>query len=174
MASSTRPAVQRVTPPRGPYVVINRVIGWVLSSPRRAGRMGGALLLLHLTGRKTGRLLTFPVAYRPSDDGRLLVLTNSVWRLNLRDRHAVEVTLHGVRGPARAELVEDPAAVAEVYHQLIPEVGHAKAGRRMGIRINVDRAPTLAELEEAVRRDGLSLVYLEPALGGRAGTGVQA
>jgi hypothetical protein len=57
-------------------------------------------------------------------------------------------------------LEEDPAVVAEVYAQLIDEVGLAKAGQRLGIRINVDRAPTHDELVDAVRREHLSLVRL--------------
>lgn len=160
MASTSRPAVERVTPPKAPYQVVNRVMRWLLSSPQRSKRMGEHLLLLHLTGRTSGRALEVPVAYRPTADGRLLVLTNSRWRVNLRGRPDVEVTLRGSRLPAVAELVEGPDVVASVYARLIDEVGHKKAGRRMGIRINVDRAPTHHELVEAARRDGLCLVYL--------------
>ena len=141
MSDSERPAVQRVQPPKGPYVVINRVMRWILSSPRRAGRVGESLLLLHLTGRKTGRGIDVPVAYAVAGQ-RMLVLTTSGWRVNLRGRPDVEVTLRGRRLGARAELVEDPEAVARVYSARIAEIGYAKAGRRMGIRINVDRMPS--------------------------------
>ena len=161
MALTSQPAVQRVTPPRAPYQVVNRLMRWLLSSPRRSRRVGEHLLLLHLTGRTSGRTLEIPVAYRRTTDGRLMVLTSSRWRVNLRGRPEVEVTFQGSHLPAFAELVEDPAVVAEVYAQIITEVGHQKAARRMGIRINVDRAPTLAELDEAARRDGLALVYLD-------------
>ena len=167
MTSIERPAVQRVQPPKGPYVVVNRVVRWLLSSPRRAARVGEHLLVLHLTGRKTGRRIDVPVAYREVPGGRLRVLTSSGWRVNLRGREQVEVTLHGQRVAAVAELVEDGGAVAQVFGELIAEQGYAKAGRRMGIRINVDRAPTHTELVEAARRDGLSLIYLqvsEPSL----------
>ncbi|MEP7192357.1 MAG: nitroreductase/quinone reductase family protein [Actinomycetota bacterium] len=159
MSDSERPAVQRVQPPKGPYVVINRVMRWMLSSPRRARRVGESLLLLHLTGRKTGRGIDVPVAYAVAGQ-RMLVLTTSGWRVNLRGRPDVEVTLRGRRLGARAELVEDPEAVAQVYGARIAEVGYAKAGRRMGIRINVDRMPTHEELAEAARRDHLSVIYL--------------
>ena len=81
--------------------------------------------------------------------------------VNLRGRSEVEVTLRGRRLPASAELVEVVDAVARVYQALICEQGYAKAGRRMGIRINVDRVPTQEELVEAARRDGLSLIYLQ-------------
>jgi hypothetical protein len=161
MSISDLPAVQRVQPPKAPYDVVNRVLGWVLSSPRRASRVGEHLLLLHLSGRRTGRRIDVTVAFRDASDGRLLVLTSSGWKVNLRGRPEVEVTLRGVRSPATAELVEDVDAVAAVYQALICEQGHAKAGRRMGIRINVDRVPTLEELVDAARRDGLSLIYLQ-------------
>ncbi|MCI4066765.1 hypothetical protein MRQ36_31085 [Micromonospora sp. R77] len=63
--------------------------------------------------RRTGRELVFPVAYRDNGDGRLLVLTNSPWRVDLRDRPDVTVTLAGRRRPAQAQLVEEPERVAE-------------------------------------------------------------
>ncbi|MFB9361421.1 nitroreductase/quinone reductase family protein [Actinoplanes nipponensis] len=136
---------------------------WLLSSPGRARGVGRHLMLLHVTGRRSGRRFVFPVAYRDNGDGRLLVLTNSPWRANLRDRPDVAVTLGGSHRPARAHLVEDPDRVAPVYLRLIEEAGPAKAGRRLGIRINVPRPPTLAELADAVRRDGLAVIYLDVA-----------
>ncbi len=139
----------------------------MLSSPRRARRVGHHLVLLHVTGRKTGRHLVFPVAYRRLDDGRLLVLTNSSWRVNLRGRAEVAITLLGEHRPARAELIEDPRTVATVYQRLINAAGHKNAGRRMGIRINVPRTPTLDELAEAAVRDGLSVIYLDLDAGPR-------
>lgn len=153
-------AVQRVIPPVLPFDLMNRTMRWLLFSPRRARRVGEHLLVLHVTGRRSGRVIDVPVAYRPQDDGRLLVLTSSVWRLNLRDTSAVEVTWRAQRRSATAELVEDPRSVAQVYATLIDDVGRGKAVRQLGVRINVDRAPTREELIEAVVRDGLSLVYL--------------
>ena len=159
-------AVERVRPPKGPYRIINRIMRWMLSRPNRAQRIGRHVMLLHVTGRRTGRQIVFPVAYRSADDGRLLVLTNSPWRVNLRGNPAVAVTLLGERRPARAELVEDPASVAKIYSAVIEDLGYAKAGRRMGIRINVPRPPTPDELAEAARRDGLAAVYLDVSAGG--------
>ncbi len=160
MNTAARPAVERVRPPKAPYRVVNRIMRWLLTDPRRSRRVGRHLLLLQVTGRKTGRLLVFPVAYREAGEGRLLVLTNSPWRVNLRGTPKVTVTLFGRDRPARAQLVEDPDGVAVVYRQLIEETGYATAGRRMGIRINVPRTPTLGELADAARRDGLALIYL--------------
>lgn len=145
--------------------MVNRLIRWLLSARGRSRGVGKHLLLLHLTGRRSGRVLDIPVAYRHTVDGRLLVLTSSPWRVNLRGRTEVQVTVRGIRRAAVAQLVEDPVTVAGVYRELIEELGHARAGRRLGIRITVDRVPTHAELVEAARRDGLSLVYLDVADG---------
>jgi hypothetical protein len=161
MPSPSGPAVQRVQPPKTPYLVVNRVVRWLLTSPRRSRRIGRHLLLLHITGRKSGRRLVLPVAYRDAGAGELLVLTSSPWRANLRGTGTpVTVTMFGRDRPARARLVEDADDVAAIYRDLIDRVGYAKAGRRMGIRINVPRPPTVAELAEASRRDGLSAIYL--------------
>ncbi len=160
---SQRPAVQAARPPRAPYRVVNAVVRWLLSTRRGSTGIGEQLLLLQVTGRRTGRLITVPVAYRPTGDGRLLVLTSAIWRVNLRGGQVpVGVTLRGVRASAAAELVEDPGLVAVVYRNLIGAMGSRRAGRRLGIRIAVDRVPTVEELADAARRDGLSLVYLTP------------
>lgn len=162
MSSSSR-AVQRVHPPRAPFDLMNRTMRWLLASPRRARLAGDRVLVLHLTGRTSGRAIDVPVAWRPEPDGRLLVLTTGTWRVNLRGRPDVEVTRRGVRRPAVAELVEDPDAVADVYARLIAEVGRARAVRDLGVRVAVDREPTHAELADAARRDRLSVVRLSVA-----------
>ena len=155
-----RSAVQRVQPPKAPYNVVNRVLGWLLSSSRGASRVGEHLVLLHLIGRKTGRRIDVPVAFRNASDGRLLVLTNSLWRVNLRGRSEVEVTLRGRRSPAVAELVEDADAVALVYQALICEQGHAKSRRRRGIRSNVARVPPPEARVDSALRPASSLLPL--------------
>ena len=106
MPLTDRPAVQRVQPPKAPYLAVNSVMRWLLSSPRRASRVGEHLLLLHLSGRKTGRRIEVPVAYRGAPDGRLLVLTSSLWRVDLSGRSEVVVTLRGRRLPACSESVQ--------------------------------------------------------------------
>ena len=161
MTATARPVVERTIPPALVTRLGNPVLSWLLSGPRRAAKVGTSLLLLHVTGRRTGAVHSTPVAYHRQDDGSLLVLTSSGWRVNLRGGPTpVELTLLGGRLPATAMLEEDPVAVAEVYAQLIDEVGLAKAGQRLGIRINVDRAPTRDELVDAVRREHLSVVRL--------------
>jgi hypothetical protein len=63
MTHSDRPAVQRAQPPKALYQVVNGVTRRMVSSPRRARRLGAGVLLLHPTGRKTGRVTDVPLAY---------------------------------------------------------------------------------------------------------------
>ena len=161
MTSPTAPAVERTIPPALVTRLGNPVLSWLLSGPRRSAKVGTSLLLLHVTGRRTGMVYSTPVAYHRQADGSLLVLTSSRWRVNLRGGPVpVQLTLLGHRVAATAVLEEDPVGVAEVYERLIDEVGLARAGQRLGIRINVDRAPTRDELVDAVRREHLSVLRL--------------
>jgi F420H(2)-dependent quinone reductase len=156
--AGTRPAVERVRPPLLLVRLANPVMRWLLASPLHAA-VSSQLLLLHFTGRRTGRRYTVPAGYHDLD-GVPSVLTNSGWRLNFRGGADIEVTLRGRRRPVQATLVEDPATVAAVYQGVIDRLGWRAAQRRLGIRVNVGRAPTPDELVEAVRTSGLSIVRL--------------
>lgn len=159
----TPPTVERAVPPALMIRIANPVLTWLLSGRRRSAKVGRNLLLLHVTGRRTGRVYSTPVGYHRQPDGRLLVLTSSTWRVNLRGGPTpVELTLLGERVPATAVLEERPTAVAEVYARLLDEFGPANASR-LGIRISGDRAPTHEELTDAVRHEHLSVLLIEPA-----------
>jgi len=144
-------------PPVGLLRLINPPVRWLAGT--RAGPRG--LLLLHLTGRRSGRPLTVPVGYQLLD-GVPLVVTDRPWRLNCSGGRDIEVTERGVRRPVRAVLVDDPAGVADLCERLAVEQGWRTTSRRLGLRGTGDRPPTRAEVEDLVRRTGLSLLRLEP------------
>ena len=154
-----RPVFERVKPPEALIKVSNPIVGWLLRS-RLRGLVDEHLMLLRLRGHKTGRLYTVPVGRRIID-GRLGVLTNNPWWVNFRGGAPAEVILEGELRRGHAELVEDPDVVAPLYASLIEEYGHEQAGRRLGIRINVDRMPTHEELVDAIGRSGLSFVAID-------------
>lgn len=154
-----RPAVERVKPPEAIIKVGNPIFGWLLRS-RLHGLVDEHLMLLRFRGRKTGRSYALPVGRR-TIEGRLGVLTNSPWRVNFRGGAPVEVILKGELRSGHAELVEDPAEMARIYADLIEEYGYEQATRRLGIRINVDRAPTQEELVDVIERSGLSFVAID-------------
>ena len=131
-------AVARKVPPDALIKMSNPVLRLLLNSPLH-GVVDSSVLLLHVTGRKTGRRYDIPVNY-VDIDGRPTVVTIAGWRVNLRGGAEVEVTLRGCRRPMRAVLTEDPAAVAVSYQALISRLGWDKAQRHLGISVRDGRA----------------------------------
>jgi hypothetical protein len=153
-------AVSRRIPPQRLVTLMNPVVRLVLRSPLHR-LVDGGLILLHVTGRRSGRRYDIPVGY-VDVDGTLVVVTQHGWRGNVRGGAEVGVTREGVRRTMHADLGEEPAAVAAVLHAVIDEIGWQAAGRRIGLTVEVGRAPTRPELEAAVREFGLATVTLTP------------
>ncbi len=160
-STGSPPAVQAAEPPAALIKIGSAVIGTLLRSPAH-GAVDKAFLLLHVTGRKTGKQYDI-VLGRHEVDGTLYVVTSAPWRRNLAGGASVRVTNGGQTRQARAELIEDPDTVAEVYRGEIERLGGPKSGRRLGITINVDRTPSHEELTDAVRREHLSVIRILPA-----------
>jgi hypothetical protein len=151
-------AVKQTVPPRALSRLGNPMVRMLLRSPLH-GMLDASVLLLHVTGRKTGRQYDIPVNY-VDIDGRLIVVTSAAWRVNLRGGADVEVTWRGRRRPMRALLTEDPAAVAVGYQGLIDRLGWNRARRHLGISAPKGRPPTVLELRDAAREYGWSVVTL--------------
>lgn len=105
------PLSRRVTMRAMPAVfrVINVPTRSVLGLPR-ATPLGKRLMLLYLTGRKTGRRYRQPVSYT-HDGETLLTPGGGRWKLNLVEGAPTHVRLRGRDISLRAELVRDPAEV---------------------------------------------------------------
>jgi hypothetical protein len=138
----------------------NPLVRMLLGSPLH-GVIDDSFLVLHLTGRKTGRRYDIPVGYVDMD-GKLTVVTVARWRVNLRGGGDVEVMLHGRLRPMHALLDEDPASVAVSYQAMIDRIGWKKAQRQLGISLPGGRAPTALELKEAAGEYGWSVITLTP------------
>jgi hypothetical protein len=152
--------VKRSVPPPALINMSNPVVRTLLSSPLH-GVLDESFLVLHLTGRKTGRTYHIPVGYVDMQ-GKLLVVTIARWRANLRGGADVEVTLRGHRRPMHALLEEDPAPVAVSYQAMIDRIGWKKAQRQLGISLPGGRAPALVELKDAADEYGWSVITLTP------------
>lgn len=152
--------VTRKVPPAALVQTFNPVARLLLRSPVH-GLIDQSVLLLHVTGRKTGRTYHIPIAYTGIDD-RLVLVTVARWRVNLRGGADVAVTRHGVRRPMRALLDEDPASVAVAYQTLIDHIGWPEAARQLGIATAHGRRPTLLELRVAAQECGWSIITLTP------------
>lgn len=91
----------------------NDFVAWLLRSPFH-GLISRSILLITVTGRRSGRRITTPVSYW-EDGGALWVMSsrNRTWWRNLTGGAPVTLRLRGRDVPARAEPVLDEAVVAE-------------------------------------------------------------
>ena len=151
-------AIRRTVPPRVLVRLANPFVRLLLRSPAH-GLLDPAVLILHVTGRKTGRRYDIPVNYVDLD-GRLTIVTVAKWRVNIRDGADVEMTWLGRRRHMHATLDEDPASVAVTYRQIIDHLGWLRASRHLGISVPGNQAPTVLELKEAAGEYGWSVVKL--------------
>ena len=152
--------VKRSVPPHTLVKMGNPVVSMLLGSPLH-GVLDHSFLVLHLTGRKTGRRYDIPVGYVDMG-GKLTVVTVARWRVNLRGGADVEVTLRGCPRRMHALLDEDPASVAVSYQAMIGRIGWKKAQRQLGISVSRGRAPTILELKDAAHEYGWSVITLIP------------
>jgi hypothetical protein len=126
----------------------------------RSKTMSRFMLVLHFNGRRTGREYQVPIGYG-TEKGRLMTLSNDVWRLNFKGGRDLEVTYLRRRQPARATLETDLEALADFYVGKFGEMGAKKVAADLGMRVNVDRAPTRDEWIEALRREGMNRIWID-------------
>jgi hypothetical protein len=152
-------AVSVQDPPRLVLRALNPIMRTALRSPLHPA-VDKTVMLLHITGRRTGRHYTIPVGRRDVD-GQLAAFTHAPWRANIRGGADVEVSHDGRREPMRAELDEDPASVAAVFDEQLRTLGWRKASR-LGLKLHVDRSPTRVELQDALAEARVSVITLTP------------
>jgi hypothetical protein len=106
------------------------------------------LMLVYLTGRKTGRKYRQPVSY-VRDGDTLLTPGGGNWKLNLVEGQPVPIRLAGRDVLARPEIISDIDAIERVLETMI------KANPRVALFVGVPKGPdgrlNRARLETAVR-----------------------
>jgi F420H(2)-dependent quinone reductase len=99
---------------------LNPVVRAVLRSP--AHRLAsGSLVLLTVTGRRSGRRFTFPVGYRQDGDTVTVAVgwpERKQWWRNLREEAPVGLVLRGVRRSGRAQSHGTPPGAVTVRIEL--------------------------------------------------------
>jgi hypothetical protein len=151
-------AVVRRIPPQGLVDVANPLVR-MLARSRLHALVDGALLVLHVTGRRTGRRYDIPVGYLELD-GSIVVITQHRWRANLRGGVDLDVTFRGRRQVMHADLDEDPGSVALLCQNAVERLGWPAARRQLGIATADGHVPTLAELREAAQAFDLAIITL--------------
>ena len=124
--------VKRSVPPPTLVKMGNPLVRMLLGSPLH-GVLDDSFLVLHMTGRKTGRRYSIPVGYVDME-GKLTVVTVARWRVNLRGGADVVVTLHGCLRPMHALLAALPPDRASAA---VPDA--VRYGRRASCRAHRGR-----------------------------------
>lgn len=160
MAEQT-PAVTLSHPPAALLRMVNPVIGRLLRTPL-AGSLRRQMMVINVTGRKSGRRYSIPVSAHQID-GTLYALTSAPWKSNFRDGAVAEVLHDGRLTAMRGELVTDPSTVAELSHRCAQSYGPKRAQTMMGLKFRDGRTPTVEEFADAVQRERFAAVRFSPA-----------
>jgi hypothetical protein len=141
-ATATRP------PGRKLQASVFRVVNVPMRGLPFATPLSGRLMLVHHTGRATGRHYRQPVSYI-RHGGTLLTPGGGNWTRNLGEGEPVRIRLRGRDLLARPELVQDPADVA----RLLTVMAEANPALQRFVRIprGPGGRPDPAALDAAIR-----------------------
>lgn len=126
--------------------VANRIVSALLRTPGVSSGMGRRLVIINVTGRKTGRKYSVPVAYT-RHDGSLLVGTPFAWARNMRTGEPVEVILQGKRRQADVEVISDSGGVVTAYGIICRD--NRQFAKFNNVRLDPDGAPLPDDLHAA-------------------------
>jgi len=123
-------------------VPMRAVLGLPFPTP-----LGGALMLVHYTGRKSGRAYRQPVSY-VRDGDVLLTPGGGRWTLSLAGGAPVRLRVRGRDVMARPELVTDPEEIQRLF--TVIEAKNPRAGRFIPIPKRADGTLEPAALQRAI------------------------
>ena len=127
----------------------NPVLSLLLRSPLHA-MAGGSLMLISVTGRRSGRMYTTPVNYLR--DGVSLMVTSHrsrTWWRNLRGGADVGLHLQGHARRGHATVEEDDSSVAQALGKIV--ASQPAYGRFLGVKIRPDGTPDPGDVLSAAR-----------------------
>jgi deazaflavin-dependent oxidoreductase (nitroreductase family) len=131
--------------------IANPFLKWLLRSPLHV-LLSNALMLITVTGRKSGKAYTTPVQYK-HDDGAVLVISalDRTWWKNVRGGAPVTLHLRGRLQHGHAVCVEDSAAVAALARRMYPNLAPERLARfvegKVVIRVQIQPDGTNAAVE---------------------------
>lgn len=97
--------------------------------------LGNRLMLVYLTGRRSGKQYRQPVSY-VRQDATLLTPGGGKWKLNLREGQPVRIRVRGRDLCARPEIIRDPDTVEPLLDTMI--AANPMVGRFVAIPRNAD------------------------------------
>jgi len=126
--------------------VANSIVRTLLHTPGVSSGMGKRLLIINVTGRKTGKKYSVPVAYT-ANEGALLVGTPFAWARNMRTGEPVEVVLQGKRRQADVQVISDEDGVVAAYEVICRD--NRQFAKFNNVGLGPDGAPEADDLHAA-------------------------
>ena len=144
MATETKNRAER-RPPK----IANQLVALLLRSPMHR-LISKDLLLLTLTGRKSGKKYTIPVGYGRQGD-ILALFTDHTWYKNLLAHPMVKVRLQGKERSGTAEVIRNDKE--QIAQEMLAFVRHRPgAARAYGVTFDAERKPNQESLHNAADR----------------------
>ena len=133
------------TPPRW----FNKAIAWILCTPMHV-LVSKDIMLLTVTGRKTGKRYPMPVSY--ARDGDLIICstdrTRADWWKNLRGGAMVTLRLRGEDVAGQASVIsEDPRALIEGINTMLTQV--PRDAKHYEVRLDKNEKPLAEDVSRA-------------------------
>ena len=121
----------------------NTFVTFILRSPLH-GLMSGSTMLITVTGRKTGSLITTPVNFYQEGDTLWVISSRErTWWRNLKGGAAVKLRLRGREESGTGEVLLDEAEVAPQIGEYVRHL--PMSARALGVRLQ-DGQPNLEDL----------------------------
>ena len=137
--------------------ILNPVMRFLVGRGR--GPMADHLMVLHWTGRKSGRAYSTPVS-RLEVDGQLFTKTRAGYKHNFVSGGRAELVLGGERRPYLATTIDSPEVVGRRMRSILDAHGVKRGARALGLAI--DGEPTADQLAVFAAEDGAVIIDFEP------------
>jgi deazaflavin-dependent oxidoreductase (nitroreductase family) len=127
--------------------------------------VGKIVLLLTTTGRRSGKLRVTPLQYEEIEGAYYLGAARGLqadWVRNIQANPKVEVRVKARRFLGRAEIVTDPARIADFLEVRLERHPHM-IGLMMERVHHLSKRPTRTQLEELAKTEALVIVRSEEA-----------
>ncbi|MEM9513339.1 MAG: hypothetical protein AAGA42_00665 [Actinomycetota bacterium] len=150
--------ITRSTPSPWVMNMMNPAMKFVIA--RGWGSVGEHLMVLHWTGRKTGREYSTPVG-RHEIDGQLFTITQASYKYNFLGGHPAELVLDAERRPFTATVVDAPDLVGQRMRSILDRHDPKRGQRALASKIEGE--PTVEELAEYASSEGAVVLDFVPA-----------
>jgi deazaflavin-dependent oxidoreductase (nitroreductase family) len=128
-------------------VIGNPFMKAILRSPFHA-IMSKSVAVLTVTGKKSGKVYTFPVNYqRDGDDIWVVSMRDRTWWKNLRGGAKVTIRLAGREMKAHGEVFEEPQDVAQLLREFI--LRSPTYGRFLNVELDEEGLPVQGDIVAA-------------------------